>query len=160
MLSSGGCAPGAPEFKAADLVQATIKNLYPAGGGAPVTAMIDLSQTAELDVFLAAYRSMKPAEETGRITSPDLYLNLTFRGNREIVVVLEKDVPQFVEIREYRDGKLSGTVHVRPGAMFGYMVGRSQVTWLAVPTLGPFANLTRYRPREPTEGTIRPEPDI
>jgi hypothetical protein len=99
--------------------------MYPAGGGAPVITTIDLSRTGELDKLLAAYDSMQAANETGRITSPDLYLNLKLRGDREIVVLLEKDIPQFVEVREYRGGTLTGTVHVRPGAMFDYLLTRS-----------------------------------
>lgn len=126
MLARGVVAPGAPEFKASDLVQATVKNLYPAGGGVPVVTTIDLGNTGELDKLLTAYRSMKPANETGgHITSADLYLNLALQGNREMVVVLAKDIPQYVEIREYRSGKLRRTIQVWPGAMFEYLVAKS-----------------------------------
>jgi hypothetical protein len=124
-VSAGGCAPGPPEFKASDLIQATVKNLYPAGGGVPVVTTIDLGKTGDLDKLLAAYQSMKPANETGRITAPDLYLDLKLKGDREIVVVLEKDTPQFVEIREYRGGELRRTIHLRPGAMFDYLAAKS-----------------------------------
>jgi hypothetical protein len=41
------------------------------------------------------------------------------------VVVLEKVTPQFVEIREYRNGTLTGTLHVRPGAMLDYLAAKS-----------------------------------
>jgi hypothetical protein len=125
VFSVWGCAPGAPEFKASDLTQATLKNMYPAGGGVPAVTTIYPTTTDELDKLLAAYQSMKPASETGRIVSPGMYLNLKLKGDREIVVVLEKDIPQFVEVREYRGGTLTGTAHLRPGVMFDYMVAKS-----------------------------------
>ena len=124
--AGGGCAPGPPEFRPSDLQTASVKVMYPKGGGAPATTAVDLSAKAERDKLVAAYRSMRPANETGRIVSPDVYLNLGLTGNREIAVVLEKDIPQFVEVRQYESGKLTRTVHVRPGAMFGYLTGASE----------------------------------
>jgi hypothetical protein len=124
ILSSGGCAPGVPELKASDLLQATVKVTRPTGGGAPRVISVDLTNSGERDKLLAAYRSMGPwRQERGLPPSPDLSLALTLTKDRQFVITLSRDNFPYVLLREYGNGALTGSVYLQPNGMYAFIVG-------------------------------------
>ena len=122
-VAGGGCAPGAPELKASDLLQATIKVMYPSGGGAPLVIPVDLTK-GERDKLVAAYRSMAPwRQERGLPPSPDLSLTLSLTKDRQFVITLSRDNFPYVFLREYKKGALTGSVYLQPNGMYTFIVG-------------------------------------
>jgi len=123
VLMSGGCAPSAPELKASDLLQATVKVMYPSGGGAPLVIPVDLTK-GERDKLVAAYRSMAPwRQERGLPPSPDLSLTLSLTKDRQFVITLSRDNFPYVFLREYKKGALTGSVYLQPNGMYTFIVG-------------------------------------
>jgi hypothetical protein len=123
LATSGGCAPGAPDLNTKELVKAELKNMYPSGGGTPLILSIDLTNTAQRDRLVAAYRSMGPwRQEVGGPPSPDLYLTLTLTEGRGIVVLLSRENYPYVLLRKYEGDELKDSIYLMPNAMREYMI--------------------------------------
>ena len=116
-----GCGSSA-RINPDDLIAATFSE------GAPTTAGaagfdVDLVSSGMLrNRMLSAYRSMGAWKgDSQELPAPDLFLTLTFTGDRQTVVACARDDQSFIVVEQYEHGDVVGTFYMRPNLMYEFM---------------------------------------
>jgi hypothetical protein len=116
-----GCGSSA-RINPDDLIAATFSEGAPSSTGDSGYELDLVSSGMLRNRMLSAYRSMGIWKgDPERLPAPDLFLTLSFTGDRQTTLACARDDQSFIVVEKYEHGDLVDTFYMRPNLMYEFL---------------------------------------